>query len=113
MQFEFEMKFRDQQKDIQDLAKRQDALGVSLGNVRFDIDFLKSMRGFDDSSKKLGDLETKLSDTEEKLRRAERAISDLDLRLMSLEAQRIQPKASSGKPKAQIKSSPAATDSKH
>jgi hypothetical protein len=57
-QFELEMKLQDQQKDIQNLVKRQDALEKSLENAKFDIEFLKSMRGFadtktDDTSKKL------------------------------------------------------------
>jgi hypothetical protein len=84
-QFELEMKLQDQAKDIQDLAKRQDALRTSLGNANFDIEFLKSMRGADDVSKKLDAVESKLYETGERLRKAEATIEILDLRLSALE----------------------------
>jgi hypothetical protein len=35
--FELEMKLKDRQEDIQDLAKRQDALEKSLENAKFGV----------------------------------------------------------------------------
>jgi len=84
-QFVLEMKLQDQQKDIQDLAKRQDALKQALDNAKFDIEFLKSMRDTDGVSKKLNTAVSKLYETEERLRKAEETIEMLDLRLSALE----------------------------
>lgn len=91
-QFVLEMNLQDQQKDIQDLAKRQDALKQALDNAKFDIEFLKSMRDTDDASKKLDTVESKLYETEERLRKAEVKIEMLDLRLSALEPRASKPK---------------------
>ena len=106
-QFELEMKLGDQQKDIQDLAKRQDALDEALKNAKFDIEFLKSMRGFadtktDDTRNALNSTMNKLYETEHRLTKAEETIDTLNLRLSALEARASKPKAAATKPKTPV-----------
>ncbi len=103
--FELEMKLSDRQGNVQDLAKRQDALAESLENAKFDINFLKSMRGFadtktEDTSNALNTALNKLYETEHRLTKAEETIDLLNLRLSALEARAGKPKAPGSKPTA-------------
>jgi chromosome segregation ATPase len=113
--FELEMKLKDRQEDIQDLAKRQDALEKSLENAKFDIEFLKSLSGFadnktDDTGKVLNTALNKLYETEHRLTTAEETIDALNLRLLALEARAGKPKAPVSKPTSGfIPATPATT----
>jgi len=100
-QFELELKLQNQQRDIANLAKRQDALEKNLENAKFDIEFLKSMRGFadskaDESSKRLDAVESRLHETEQRLATAEETIQRL-----TSKPSRVQ-KPPANKPKAPV-----------